>query len=124
MFANIWLSSAGIIYYLDDKRPGEKYAFNSQAEELYNTICNDLRTSAELNGRIDTVGLFEGIKDQNNYKYSNEIVVNLFRSKYQTDFINEFVLASTGATPTTKAEPLYNLSHAASLTTSKSEKNV
>lgn len=124
LFANIWLSSAGIIYYLDDKRPGEKYAFNSQAEELYNTICTDLRTSAELNGRIDTVGLFEDIKDQNNYKYSNEIVVNLFRSKYQTDFINEFVLASTGATPTTKAEPLYNLSHAASLTTSKSEKNV
>ena len=92
MFANIWLTSAGVKYYQDESRPGENYAFNEPAEELYNTICKQLLDSCKSQGVIDTIDLLKNIENNNSYKYNREIIVNLFRTPYQTETINKLFL--------------------------------
>lgn len=116
IFANIWLTSAGLKYFEDEARPGENYAFNELAEELYNTICKELLTSCRDKGVIDTVDLLRNIENNNSYKYNREIIVNLFRSPYQTEMINKLFLQSLGINqPTQKPEPLYTMSYAGEL---------
>ena len=116
MFANIWLTSAGVKYYQDESRPGANYAFNEPAEELYNTICKQLLTSCKSKGVIDTVDLLRNIENNNGYKYNREIIVNLFRSPYQTEMINKLFLQSLGINQQAqKPEPLYTMSYAGEL---------
>lgn len=116
MFANIWLTSAGVKYYQDEPRPGANYAFNEPAEELYNIICKQLLDSCKSNGVIDTVDLLRNIENSNSYKYNREIIVNLFRSPYQTEMINKLFLQSLGINQQTqKPEPLYTMSYAGEL---------
>ena len=116
IFANIWLTSAGVKYSQDEARPGFDYAFNESAEELYDIICKKMVDSCKNKGVIDTVDLFKNIENDNNYKYNNEILVNLFRSPYQTETINELFLQSIGVKiPTIKPEPLYTMSYAGGL---------
>ncbi len=116
MFANIWLTSAGVKYYQDEPRPGANYAFNEPAEELYNTICKQLLTSCKGKGVIDTVDLLRNIENNNGYKYNREIIVNLFRSPYQTEMINKLFLQSLGINQQAqKPEPLYTMSYAGEL---------
>ena len=116
MFANIWLTSAGIKWRYDEKRNGMQYAFNEPAEELYNIICSELTKSVKNNGVIDTVGLFRDIEQHDMYKYNHQIIANLFRTPYQAKLINELFLksigkAENGITP----EPLYTISYASDL---------
>ena len=116
MFANIWLTSAGVKYYQDESRPGANYAFNEPAEELYNTICKQLLTSCKSKGVIDTVDLLRNIENNNSYKYNREIIVNLFRSPYQTEIINKLFLQSLGINRQAQSpEPLYTMSYAGEL---------
>ena len=116
MFANIWLTSAGVKYYQGESRPGERYAFNKSAEELYNTICKQLLTSCKCKGVIDTVDLLRNIENYNEYKYNREIIVNLFRTPYQAEMINQLFLQSLGIhQQTQKPEPLYTMSYAGRL---------
>lgn len=113
MFANIWLTSAGVKYYQEDFRPGAKYAFNEMAEELYNTICVQLFDSCKNKGVIDTVDLLRNIENNNSYKYNREIIVNLFRTPYQTEVINKLFLQSLGINKQVQQpEPLYTMSYA------------
>lgn len=111
MFANLWLSAAGIKYYSNEARPGEKYAFNDNAEKLYKKICGELVEDCRRNGVIDTTKLFGILKD-GEYKHNAEIIANLFRTPYQTQMINRFFLKSlgikdNGMTPTTLYTPIY-----------------
>ncbi|MBQ6323407.1 MAG: hypothetical protein IJI22_01070 [Bacilli bacterium] len=116
MFANIWLISAGVKYYQDEARPGANYAFNDSAEELYNTICKQLLDSCKCKGVIDTVDLLRNIANNNRYKHSREIIVNLFRSPYQTEIINKIFLQSLGINRQVQSpEPLYTMSYAGEL---------
>ena len=116
MFANIWLTSAGVKYSPNESRPGINYAFNEPAEELYNTICKQLLTSCKDQGVIDTVDLLRNIDNNNSYKYNEEIVVNLFRNPYQTEMINRLFLQSLGINQQLqKPEPLYTMSYAGKL---------
>lgn len=116
MFANIWLTSAGVKYYQDESRPGANYAFNEPAEELYNTICKQLLDSCKSKGVIDTVDLLRNIENNNSYKYNREIIVNLFRSPYQTEIINKLFLQSLGINRQVQSpEPLYTMSYAGEL---------
>lgn len=116
MFANIWLTSAGVKYRYDEVRPGENYAFNEPAEELYNTICKELLCSCKDKGAIDTVDLLRNIQNNNNYKYNTEIVVNLFKTPYQTEMINKLFLQSLGKNQQVQMpEPLYSMSYAGEL---------
>lgn len=116
MFANIWLTSAGVKYYQDESRPGTNYAFNEQAEELYNTVCKQLLTSCKVKGVIDTVDLLRNIENNNGYKYNREIIINLFRLPYQTEMINKLFLQSLGINQQAqKPEPLYTMSYAGKL---------
>lgn len=115
MFANIWLSAAGVKYSQDEARAGEKYAFNAQAEELYNLICSELSKNSKNKGVIDTIDLFKHIENKNDYKYNREIIVNLFRSPYQTELINKLFLNSLGLEPEKTPEPLYSISYAGSI---------
>ena len=116
MFANIWLTSAGVKYYQDESRPGTKYAFNEPAEELYNTVCKQLLTSCKVKGVIDTVDLLKNIENNNGYKYNREIIINLFRLPYQTEMINKLFLQSLGINQQAqKPEPLYTMSYAGEL---------
>ncbi len=107
-FANIWLTSAGVKYYRNEARPGTNYAFNEAAEELYNTICKQLLDSCKSKGVIDTIDLLENIKNNNSYKHNSEIIVNLFRTPYQTETINKLFLQSLGINKQVQTpEPLY-----------------
>jgi hypothetical protein len=116
MFANIWLTSAGVKYYQEESRPGENYAFNEPAEELYNTICTELLNGCKNNGVIDTVDLLRNIENNNSYKYNSKIIVNLFRTPYQTEVINKLFLQSLGINQQLqKPETLYTMSYAGEL---------
>ena len=116
MLANIWLTSAGVKYNQNDSRPGINYAFNESAKELYNTICTQLLDSCRSNGVIDTINIFRNIENNNSYKYNREIIVNLFRSQYQTEIINKLFLQSLGIYKQTQhPEPLYTMSYAEKL---------
>lgn len=116
MFANIWLTSAGVKYYQDETRPGENYAFNEPSEELYNTICKELLNECKSKGVIDTVDLLRNIENKNTYKYNKEIIVNLFRTPYQTELINKLFLQSLGINQQSqKPESLYTMSYAEEL---------
>ena len=116
MFANIWLTSAGVKYYQDESRAGTKYAFNEPAEELYNTVCKQLLNSCKVKGVIDTVDLLRNIENNNEYKYNREIIINLFRLPYQTEMINKLFLQSLGINQQAqKPEPLYTMSYAGKL---------
>lgn len=116
IFANIWLISAGVKYYQGESRPGEYYAFNKQAEKLYNTICKQLLDSCKSKGVIDTIDLLRNIENSNSYKYNREIIVNLFRTSYQTEIINKLFLQSLGINQQVQPpEPLYTMSYAAKL---------
>lgn len=124
MFANIWLTSAGVKYHYDEVRPGENYAFNEPAEELYNTICKELLNSCKDKGVIDTVDLLRNIENNNNYKYNKEIVVNLFKTPYQTEMINKLFLQSLGKNQQVQIpEPLYSMSYAGELAYSDANNN-
>ena len=116
MLANIWLTSAGVKYNQNDSRPGINYAFNESAKELYNTICKQLLDSCRSNGVIDTINIFRNIENNNSYKYNREIIVNLFRSQYQTEVINKLFLQSLGIDKQVQhPEPLYTMSYAEEL---------
>ena len=116
MLANIWLTSAGVKYYQDESRPGANYAFNEPAEELYNTICKQLLDSCKSKGVIDTVDLLRNIENNNSYKYNREIIVNLFRTPYQTEIINKIFLQSLGINRQVQSpKPLYTMSYAGEL---------
>ena len=113
MLANIWLSSAGIKYYEDDIRPGYNYAFNEAAETLYNAICKQLSLDCKLHKVIDTVSLLRNAPTINNYKYNEDIVLGLFRSKYQTAFLNTIFLESLGINNVEKSpQPLFSATYA------------
>lgn len=116
MLANIWLTSAGVKYNQNDSRPGINYAFNESSKELYNTICKQLLDSCRSNGVIDTINIFRNIENNNSYKYNREIIVNLFKSQYQTEIINKLFLQSLGIDKQTQQpEPLYTMSYAEEL---------
>lgn len=114
MFANIWLTSAGVKYYADDMRPGEKYAFNEKAKETYEIICNELIKSCNSSGGIDTVGLFRDIEKLVDYKYNRDIVVSMFRTPYQAKLINSYFLSSLGINQQSLKAPeaLYTMTYA------------
>ncbi len=116
LFANLWLSSAGIKYYYSDQRPGMNYAFNKSAETLYNIICQELIKECRDKGVIDTVGLFRNIDDLHHYSYNQDILVSLFRTPYQVQFINQLFLQSLGITKQKSLpEPLYSMGYAGKL---------
>lgn len=107
VFANIWLSSAGVNKVAGESRQGITYAFNEQAEILYNTICNQLLTSCKNNGVIDTVKILNDVvnDDRNRNKYKTQITANLFGTEYTTKMINKLFLQSLGISEQ-KKEPV------------------
>lgn len=109
VFADIWLSSAGVKWYSGEQKPGAIYAFNDPARELYNYICKVMCDDVDKIGVIDTLKLYNNV-DFLCYKYGAEIVTNLFRNEGQTDFINEYVnsLVLSDKVPTKDLQPLYN----------------
>lgn len=65
---------------------------------------------------IDTIDLFRNIKNNNCYKYSREIIVNLFRTSYQTETINKQLLQSLDVNEQGQLpKPLYIMSYANNL---------
>ena len=119
MFANLWLSAAGIKYLSTDTRHGDTYAFQATSEILYNTMRKELTASAADNGVIDTIGLFKNISDSNIHKYGGEVITKLFRTPYQTNLINNLFLKSQGIYNSFEdAKPLYNTSYAGNIANS------
>ena len=117
ILANIWLAAAGIKYHEDDIRPGWNYAFNEKAKELYEVICEEMMKDCQKNGVIDTVGLFHRSDSLVSYKYTDEILVNFFKTPFQTELINRLCLQAVGREEQSlyTPEPLYTLSYAGSL---------
>ena len=83
---------------------------------MYNTICKQLLDSCKNQGVIDTIDLLRNIENNNSYKYNREIIVNLFRTPYQTETINKLFLQSLGINQQVQPpEPLYTMSYASEL---------
>lgn len=98
LFANIWLAAAGVKYYGNEERNGSRYAFNSQAEDLYYEICKNLIDSCEKNGVINPKDLYKRLSSNSHYKYTNTILYNLFRHPSQVKFINKLFMKYIGKT--------------------------
>lgn len=113
MFANIWLKSAGVKQYpYDQTRTGEYYAFCDPARELYSIICKELANGTRTNGVIDPAALYRDIENKSVYKYNKEVIENLFRTPFQTEFINNIFLQSQGITRQSQTpKPLYRMSY-------------
>lgn len=124
IFANIWLTSAGVKMTSNDNRMGDTYAFNDGAHKVYDYFCSKLNNDVKKNGVIDTAGLFADA-DLLEYKHSREIIVNLFRSSYQTHFINDLFcrISKTKAKALNQPEPLYCNSYARDLAFGSSDNN-
>lgn len=119
IFANIWLSSAGLKRTPGDNRFGETYAFSMDSKKLYNVICKKLLDSCKEDGVINTVDLFKTIYEHS-YIYNNgsKIVANLFKSSNHTEEINKIFLRAVGIdvnSITKLPQTLYNESHAYNL---------
>ncbi|MDD5888505.1 MAG: hypothetical protein PUC82_03330 [bacterium] len=121
-FANIWLTSAGIKWTETDVRKGDTYAYNDGAKSVYNYFIEEVKNNLENTGNIDSISIFENAEDLS-YKYSKEIITNLFRSTYQSEFINQFFRAriDTAKLQTENVQPLYDQMYAESI--SKKESN-
>ncbi len=115
-FANVWLYSAGVKWSSDDKRPGEFYAFNDGAEEIYNYVTKKVSYDLQNTGNIDTIDLLKNA-ELFKYKYSQEIVVNLFRSVEQTKLLDNYFRkkSSSKLSASHQPETLYTLSYAGEL---------
>lgn len=120
MFANIWLLAAGVIKNIATNDRGMGYAFNDSARVLYDKICRMAYRDCTYNGVIDTIGMFTGI--DNSYKYNEEIIFRLFRTSYQTEFINNMFLKVAGK-PNTGKKPVafYTYEHLGRLIASKKD---
>ena len=57
MFANIWLSSAGVKKNITTNDRGMGYAFNEPARELYDKFCRIAYNDCMRNGVIDTLSM-------------------------------------------------------------------
>ncbi len=115
LFANIWLSAAGIKYYENEERNGFNYAFNEPAEKLYNYITSKFINDVKNKGVIDTAELFKIINENSNYKHAREILIGLFRTPYQTNLINSWAKQTVGVNNNLNPEALYSLSYAGEL---------
>ncbi len=93
MFANIWLSSAGVKKNITTNDRGMGYAFNEPARELYDKFCRIAYNDCMRNGVIDTLSMYKGI--DGGYKYNSEIIFKLFRTSYQAEIINNMFLKAT-----------------------------
>ena len=96
--------------------------YNVRADGVYDTSKKyydeafAILDSCRSNGVIDTINIFRNIENNNSYKYNREIIVNLFRSQYQTEIINKLFLQSLGIDKQTQQpEPLYTMSYAEEL---------
>ncbi len=113
MLANIWLVSAGMKWIPNEIRAGYEYAFNEAAEEFYNEFCKIMQKDCKTKGVIDTSSLLRQADRISKYKYNDMIAINLFRTPFQTEYINKLFLESVGVTkPTKKPDPLYTSSYA------------
>lgn len=115
-FANVWLYSAGIKWSSNDKRPGEFYAFNDSAEEIYNYVTKKASYDLKTTGNIDTIDLLKNA-ELFSYKHAQEIVVNFFRSVEQTRLLDNYFRKklSSKLPASHQPETLYTLSYAGEL---------
>lgn len=126
IFANIWLLSAGLKWFQDENKKGERYAFNDKSKELYEFFVKASSKSLREKGKIDTLAIFEDAEFLNDYKYNQETIVNLFRNDSQTEFIEKFFKdrVKTDKNCAEKAKPLYNYSVIASMKNNMNPKGI
>lgn len=91
IFANMWLSAAGVKWVEGESIGGITYAFNDAAKVVYAEICNELFNDCRDNGMIDTVKLLDKM-GSSKYKHTQNIIVRLFNNDIQTKFINSLFL--------------------------------
>ena len=115
LFANIWLSSAGIKKDFRNIVPGEEYAFNEGAKRTYDFFVDSMITSLEETGNVNTIDMFKNAEILS-YKHSQEIIVSLFRTDYQSKFLTDFFRKRCNvANNNPTVQPLYNMPYAGSL---------
>ena len=109
LFANIWLASAGLKFTPDEKRPGHIYAFNEGARKLYDYFIKACKYSIEKTGDLNSLFIFKNA-NKVSYKYAEDIIARLFRSDYQTIFLDNYIQnRTTSSLPRNRrAETLYD----------------
>lgn len=124
LFSNIWLISAGVKKNFNENIPGAEYAFNDGAKRTYDFFVDSMISSLEETGGISTIDMFKN-SEFFQYKYTQEIMVNLFRTDFQTKFLEDFFQkrCNHSMESTKTAKPLYNLSYAGQLAYGKNTSN-
>ena len=124
LFANIWLTAAGIKVYQNDVRPGFSYAFNDGAEKTYNYFIKACTRSIEKTGDLNSLFVFKNASKAD-YKYAEDVIAKLFGNDYQTKFVDNYVQHRIASSlPKNKtAESLYDTEYAYRLLSEKEENN-
>ncbi len=105
LLANMWLLAAGSKHTGYDNRPGDMYALNDSSEFIYNKMVEQMRADIAQEGVIKPTDVRRHAADGNVYKYADDIVLNMFSTPYQTNFINDLVAASVADHPFTDEQP-------------------
>lgn len=105
LLANLWLCAAGSNFTAYDRRPGDFYALNDNCEDVYNKMVEKMTEGVTQYGVINTSEVLRHVYDHSYYKYKDDIIKNIFRSPYQTEFINKLAVASVKDHPYTNEVP-------------------
>lgn len=89
IFSNIWLFSAGLRRNNGEIKEGISDAFNENAQLIYDYFVKSVNNNLSKNGNIDSISIFTGSEALNN-KNSYAVIANLFRSDYQSKFLDDF----------------------------------
>ncbi len=90
LFANIWLSSAGVNPVEGEVRRGITEAFNDDNKEVYDYLIKGSMHSISKTGDLNSLFLFKNSSGLNN-KDAERLICSLFNNDYQTLFLDNYI---------------------------------
>lgn len=99
-FGAMWRSAAGI-KWMDEEISGFNYAFNEQAEGIFNRIMEISQKDLREIGTIDIENLIEEVESNSTYRHASEIIRNLFSNQWK---IQQFSSVMHAITPDAQLE--------------------
>ena len=113
LFANIWLTSTGLKYTTNEKRPGLTDAFDVDGAILYKYFVKACQHSLDKTGNVNSLFIFKNSKKLN-MPSADDMIARLFNNDRQALFVDSYVHSRLSSSkPRTKgAETLVDLESA------------
>lgn len=93
-FGAMWRSSAGV-KWMDEEIKGFNYAFNEDAEEIFNQVMEISQKDLRETGTIDIENLIEEVESNSTYKHTSEIIRKLFSNQWKIQQFSSLMHAIT-----------------------------